>query len=332
MKPQETPPSAPLLLRARFFVEASALSLAVAATRHMPRPALSILARVLGTLTFLIDFRGRATAEENLRCAFPEKTPRERRALARQSYEHMAFTFLDLFWARNLTAENWPDYIDHVVEDPAATDLAEKSSAVWITPHYGNFEWSALVQGLRGIQIQIIAQNFRNAALTPLFKQLRQKTGHRIIPQERAMIRLFKALKSGGHTALLSDLNVELSQSPAIIDCFGMKTCVTTLHAILAVRCDVPVLPVVVTRLPGGRYRMTMTPPMHFKKSDSTAHIAQCCWDAFEPHIRKNPAQWLWMYKHWRYRPASAASADYPSYANEKRKFDKILAAQDARD
>lgn len=318
------------MLRARFLIEAITLRSAIFITGYLPRPLIVATASILGRLAFLVDRRGRRTAEENLRCAFPAKSAHERKSIARQAYQHMAFTFLDLFWARNLTEENWKHYVDLEIDDPVATAKAEQSSAIWITPHYGNFEWSALVQGLRGITIQIIAQNFRNGALTPMFKQLREKTGHRIIPQERAMIRLFKALKAGGHIALLSDLNVELSQSPAIIDCLGLKTCVTTLHAVLAVRCDVPVLPVIVTRLPQGRYRMSVTPPLYFDQKDSPATIAQRCWDAFEPHIRENPAQWLWMYKHWRYRPADAAPGDYPDYSHAKRKFDKILAAQNA--
>ena len=317
-------------MRTRYVLEAVALKAVVYATARLPRLAVGWLASWLGAVAYCADVRGRKTALENLRCAFPEKSRAERQSLARQSYQHMAFTFLDLFWAQNLTQDNWRDYVDLVFEDPEGTERAEATSAVWITPHFGNFEWSALIQGIRGVRIQIIAQNFRNAALTPIFKNLREKTGHQIIPQERAMLRLFKALKSGGHTALLSDLNVDLSQSPAVIDCFGLKTCVTTLHAVLAVRCKVPVLPVVVIRLKNGRYRMVTTPPLHFTADTPAWQIAQRCWDAFEPYIREHPEQWIWMYKHWRYSPATASAGEYPDYSHPKRKFDRILAAQNA--
>ena len=315
-------------MRTRYALEAAALEAAIFTTGSLSRRIVGWLACSLGAMAYYADFRGRVTALENLRCAFPEKSLAKRRSLARQSYQHMAFTFLDLFWAQNLTADNWEDYVDLVFEEPETTRHVEATSGIWITPHFGNFEWSALIQGLLGIHFQIIAQNFRNAALTPLFKKLREQTGHRIIPQERAMLRLFKVLKKGGHTALLSDLNVDLSQSPAVIDCFGLKTCVTTLHAVLAVRCEVPVIPVVVIRLEDGRYRMVATRPLHFSADMPAWQIAQRCWDAFEPYIREHPEQWLWMYKHWRYSPATAPAGDYPEYAHPKRKFDRILANQ----
>ena len=52
--------------------------------------------------------------------------------------------------------------------------------------------------------------------------------------------------------------------------------------------------------------------------------IAQACWNSFEPYVRKNPAPWLWMYKHWRYRPANA-ERPYPFYAHVYEAFDEIL-------
>jgi hypothetical protein len=58
--------------------------------------------------------------------------------------------------------------------------------------------------------------------------------------------------------------------------------------------------------------------------------IAQACWDSFEPYVRKNPAPWLWMYKHWRYRPAKA-QRPYPFYANFFRPFEELLQRDVAR-
>ena len=41
--------------------------------------------------------------------------------------------------------------------------------------------------------------------------------------------------------------------------------------------------------------------------------------------VRKNPAPWLWMYKHWRYRPLAANPAAYPFYANVSEDFERRL-------
>jgi lauroyl/myristoyl acyltransferase len=54
--------------------------------------------------------------------------------------------------------------------------------------------------------------------------------------------------------------------------------------------------------------------------------IAQRCWDACEPFVRARPGEWLWSYKHFRYRPKDAVRA-YPAYANESSKFEMLLGA-----
>ena len=46
-------------------------------------------------------------------------------------------------------------------------------------------------------------------------------------------------------------------------------------------------------------------------------------------YVRKTPAPWLWMYKHWRYRPAHS-DRPYPFYANFYRLFEDMLEANKA--
>ena len=65
--------------------------------------------------------------------------------------------------------------------------------------------------------------------------------------------------------------------------------------------------------------------PLEFSKEDFHQKIAQMCWESFEPTIRQRPEQWLWLYKHWRYRPVEDAGC-YPFYANSSEKFARELA------
>jgi hypothetical protein len=64
--------------------------------------------------------------------------------------------------------------------------------------------------------------------------------------------------------------------------------------------------------------------PLAFAKEASYQQIAQMCWDKFEPIIRQHPEQWLWLYKHWRYRPVEDADR-YPFYAKHSEKFEREL-------
>ncbi|MEX2578599.1 MAG: lysophospholipid acyltransferase family protein [Verrucomicrobiales bacterium] len=290
----------------------------------LPRGAAHRLGRGLGSLAYLVDKRGRSTATENLTLIFgEEKDEAEIRRLARDSYRSFARTVVDQFWSRRLDAGNWTTYCDLQLEDPEVVEAARETGAIWVTPHYGNFEWIALLMGFRGYKFTIVAQDFKNASLTDIYRKNRETSGHEVIPQRGAIRRLLKNLKRGGHAAFLSDLTIRPSKSATIIECFGRKTCVTAIHAELMKRTGVAVIPGICIPQPDGTYVMRGFKALRFGPEDTDQSIAQACWNVFEPVIRENPAPWLWMYKHWRYLPEGEEEY-YPSYAGKNERFNQL--------
>ena len=190
--------------------------------------------------------------------------------------------------------------------------------------HHSNFEWLSLACGYLGFAGTIISQEFKNSLLDPIFKKLREQSGHELIPREHGIVRLYKVLRRKGRTALLVDLTIPPIQGAVAIDCFGLKTSVTSAHAWLHRQTGVPIVPAHCEPLPHGRYRLVFHRAIESDAGMGDRQIAQACWNSFEPYIRKNPAPWLWMYKHWRYKPTHA-DRTYPFYAQAWRRFDELL-------
>jgi lauroyl/myristoyl acyltransferase len=86
----------------------------------------------------------------------------------------------------------------------------------------------------------------------------------------------------------------------------------------------VPIVPAHCEPLLDGRYRLIFHPKIDKTDEMTEQQIAQTCWNSFEPYVRKNPAPWLWMYKHWRYKPTHA-DRKYPFYAQQWRRFDQMV-------
>ncbi|HRJ09814.1 MAG TPA: lysophospholipid acyltransferase family protein [Prosthecobacter sp.] len=310
----------------RYFCETCLVASAAWLLPRMPRGLILALARGIGSLAYLLDARGRRTALENLRAAFGDAFSEKRRAaVARGSYQNFARTFLDLFWSARLTRENWPEHvtIHHGAEDAEAR--ARRVGALWVTPHFGNFELASLFWGFRDFKFTVVAQDFKNPALTGIFKRLREHSGHTVIPQQGAMLRLMKTLKRQGHAALLTDLNVEPGRAATVIECFGLKTCVTTLHVQLARRLGLAIIPGVCLPMPDGRYEVHIFEAIEPADGQTDRQLAQRVWDHFEKAIREHPERWLWMYKHWRYQPARGRDPAYPDYAKANGDFWKMV-------
>jgi len=105
---------------------------------------------------------------------------------------------------------------------------------------------------------------------------------------------------------------------------------VTSAHAWLHERSGAPIIPAHCEPLSGGRYRVVFHPKIDNTAGMTHQQIAQACWNSFAPYVRKNPAPWLWMYKHWRYRPANA-DRPYPFYANFYRPFEDMVERGEGR-
>jgi len=293
-----------------------------AGVRLLPFPALKHLARFVGAIAFLLDRRGRQVAEANLEAAFGTMDRAKRRRIARQSYQSFARTVLELFWAPNFT----PEILQKYVRTEGVEHYEAGEPTIYVCLHASNFELLSLAQApVIGSGI-VVTQNFRNPLLGRIFDRLRASTGHTIIPQERAMMRMLRHLKAGGYFNAVVDFNLDPREASVIIDQFeGLKACVTQIHAALALHTKARIVPAECHAEPDGTYRLVHHTPIFVGPNDTPAQIAQRCWDVLEPYVRENPQYWLWSYKHWRYRANDETGSRYPFYANSAKRFDKKL-------
>lgn len=318
--------SRPLGQRIRFRIEYAGLWLASRLIPLLPLSVLRALSRFAGRLLFAFDRRGRAIAMENLRLVFGgEKSERELRKIARDSAAHFARTMLELFWARNFTADNYRDYMIMEGWEQARELNAKHKGGIFVCLHYGNFEWLSIAGAFERLPGCIVTQQFENPLLGPVFDDLRSLSGHRIIQQQRSMLVTLKHLKGGGNIGVLIDLQLHPKLPSVPVRCLDRWLPVTKLHVMLQQRTGLPIIPIESVPLPDGRYRTIAHDPIYFPPGATERDIAQKCWDFFEPQVRRQPEAWLWAYKHWRFVPKNADVA-YPSYAVHRDRFDRMLA------
>ncbi|MCK9588857.1 MAG: lysophospholipid acyltransferase family protein [Terrimicrobiaceae bacterium] len=296
--------------------------------QRLPRRCLVWLAIPLGSLAYRLDPRGRKVAMQNLDSVFGEDIDqRAKRGFAESGYRSFARTMLELFWSPNLTRET----ASKIFRTEGLAPEAAGVPTIYVTTHFSNFEWLGQnIRFFRGPGI-IVAQRLKNPLLGRYFDRLRGSTGHTIIPQERAIARMLKHLKGGGYFCAVIDLNLDPNEASVIIDEFsGLKTCVTQMHAALALHTGARIVPAECRPQPDGTHRMIYHKPLEYPPEATPAEIAQQCWDVLEPGIRENPGCWLWSYKHWRFKPSEGDVERFPDYANTAKRFDTALRIDEA--
>lgn len=293
---------------------------------RLPHRSLAWIAKPLGSVAYRLDSRGRKVSRQNLDAVFGDTMEDLKKNLvAEAGYRSFARTMLELFWSPNLTAAE----AKKIFKTVGLAGESVSGATIYVTTHFSNFEWLGQNMSFFREPGIVVAQRLKNPLLGGFFDRLRGSTGHTIIPQERAIARMLKHLKSHGYFCAVIDLNLDPNEASVIIDEFsGLKTCVTQLHAALALHTGAKVVPAECVPLPDGTYRMHYHPPLEYPEGTRAEEIAQQCWDALEPGIRQRPECWLWSYKHWRFKPSGDGAGRYPGYANTAGRFDKAVLAQ----
>lgn len=310
----------------RYRLEYIGLRLLAETIPRLPRRASLALARGLGTLYYLFDHKTRAVALENLRLtlgAALDEIARER--VARASFLNFSRAMVDLFWARNLTKENYARWTNPQGFEHAHEVVRKHGSVIFIVLHHGSYEWLSLSFGFAGLPVQIVSLDFKNPRLDDVFREIREHSGHTLIGQNQSMLKLLRAVRKRGGAGMLIDLALKLDRPGVAIDALGMKMYATFLHALLHARTGIPLVPLTNVPHPDGTCTVTAHPPVSFPPGATYQEIAQGCWTLMEPFIREQPELWLWNYRHWRYKPKDAAR-EYPFYAHVAKKFDQAIA------
>jgi KDO2-lipid IV(A) lauroyltransferase len=300
------------VLRFRYRAEFIAVSFLAWFIPRLARGSVLTLSRWFGNLAMHLDSRGRRLGLRNIEFAVRygklDLFGKSSTEILLACYQNFARGLFDLFWFRSISVETVNQWVQFEGEEYHLDELKTSTGGVFVTPHYGIFEWTSLAVGYHGLKLNIVAQDFSNPLLTRLFKKAREYSGHRVLSRDGAMLKILRAVRGGQNVAILPDLNIRHQGISTSIRMFGAPACLTSVHTEVARRCGVPIILAVCEPLPDGRAKLKIIDVLripHDLDAKGVNQVTQLIWDRFEEAIRRKPELWLWMYTHWRYQSDS---------------------------
>lgn len=277
----------------------------------LPRQVVLKVAKSVGIIAFHLDSRGRHLGRKNLETAVQhgglDLGARSHDDVLKACYQNFARCFLDLFWFSRLNSDTLQQWVKIENESAILESIRSDRGAVFLTPHYGIFEWASLCVGFRGLSLDIVAQDFKNAALKEVISRARECSGHRILSRQGAMLKLIRTARGGGNIAMLPDLNLSPQGAAVSINVFGLSAWMTAAHVEISRRCDASMVIAICEPQPDGRALLRVLDVIQAGGTNShlsRTELTQMVWDRIETAIRQRPELWLWMYRHWRFRPS----------------------------
>lgn len=173
------------------------------------------------------------------------------------------------------------------------------SGVILATGHFSFFEFGAVVLGRMGRKVTIATLPEPSDKLTAWRAEWRRRWGTETIAvgiDPFSSLQVARAIGEGHCMAMLADRPI--AERGISFDLPNGRTMLSSSPALLSSMTGCKVLPVVVARLPGGRYRITAKPAVQARRvphDQRNGEIARCTRELgaslFE-EIRRAPLQW----------------------------------------
>ena len=269
--------------------------------RWRSHPAARRFGRRLGGLAYDVFPAARRTAMRNLELALPELGPGERRRVARGCFRHFGAHFADLLSASRFTREDVATHFD--VEGWEHVEAAEEAAGGYILTagHYGSWELALYPLSLRIDKLQAVARPPNSPLVAADLKADRERFGALMVEKKGAGFRLLSAHRKGARIAMVIDQHVRPSAGIQV-PFMGHPAWTSPVLAMLSILTGAPVVHFTCVPAAGGRYRVSVRPPIEpaGQGEEAQAALTGRYMEEIERDVRARPELWLWMHRRWR--------------------------------
>lgn len=255
----------------------------------------------LGWLLRQAKRREHRIAARNLELCFTSLSAAERHALLERHFAAVGMSFVEM-------GIGWFTPIDRLLSrvtvfgrEHLDAALARGKGALLFTAHFTTLEVGVAVIEALATNVSCMYRPQRNAMMDVLIRRGRHRFAKEQIPRDnvRALVRSLR----DNNAVLYSPDQTYLGNQSALLPFFGEPAVTNTATSKLAKISGATVLPYFFRRLPDGKYRVDIGPPLADFPSDSPARDSERLFALLEEYIRLAPEQYLWLYKKFKGRP-----------------------------
>lgn len=263
---------------------------------------------IIGSLLYWLPNTSRNVADKNLQLCFPDLSTREHQQLLRTSMIESSKTMLEMgamwYWP---VERLWQldkgvigrEHIDNI--------RAEGRGVIALTPHLGQWEFlGMLAQSIA--PMTSLYRPPRMQKFDQFLKAARKRLGNTLAPTTASGVKMiFSSLKKGEMAGILPDQDP--GNSGVFAPFFGTDANTMTLINKLADRSHAGIVIAYAERLPWGRGFITHIHPVESKGilDKDPIKAASALNQAIEQCVLELPAQYQWIYKRFKKRPAGKA-------------------------
>jgi KDO2-lipid IV(A) lauroyltransferase len=258
---------------------------------------------VYSLLLFFVPKR-RRIIEQNLALCFPDKTPPQREAIAREMRHTLARSVAVFSHQKDLLKAGADKLIKTEGFEHLDAALKKGHGAITFTAHYGCWEIMAGYVCTLYPRIAMVTRPLDNPMLEELVSSVRASGGGGVFPSHDIFKQGLRLLRHNGILGILIDQN--FYKGGVFVDFFGRPAATTSVVSLLARRTGCAVLPMH-NRWEKDHLKIICEPPVALSTTadaeEAMMEDTQTMTKMVEGWVREDPGQWLWLHNRWKRQP-----------------------------
>lgn len=292
------------------------------------------MGRHIGNLVYYLNKRQRRTGYLNLKAALGYKIPpKELKKILRKSYQNLGRMLAEITKFPSLNKK----YLDKFIKIEGleyAEKVKEKGTGlIFLTAHFGNWELSAQIAGLKGFPMKVLAKAQRYERLNNLLNAYRNNNNCRVVAKGWGIKSILRSLKHNETLGILGDQDSR--RDDLFVDFLGRSVLAAKGVFSLASKTGSTIIPSFITRKDGPKHTLYMNRPLEFKKemlreTDIKKYLQEFH-NMLARHIKDKPEEYLWIQKRWRFSPEKSIlvlTDGKAGHLNQAKAICKLLKAE----
>jgi lauroyl/myristoyl acyltransferase len=259
-------------------------------------------AHVVGYIVFRVWDRGRTCLRENLRHVLGSSASREEiDTLAKTALRNYLKYLLDYVCQPRVTPEEVMRRVSFEGWENLGKSLEGGKGAILVGLHQGYWEITGGAVVLGGHRLNVVVESMPSPRLDRFMQERRRGMWMNVIPMEKGVKEMLRALRRNEHLVLLIDIpnsdgGVEVRFGDAL-------TTMPRGAATLALKTGASVVPIACVRRPDNTLLTFFGECIHFQPSGSLTTdvqaLTQAIMNALEPYIMRYPEQYYMFRRMW---------------------------------
>ncbi len=274
--------------------------------KNLPLSVSLALGRGLGNIAYFFDVKQRRIGYSNLKAAFSyKKEPGELKKILKGCYKNLGLMIAEIAKFPKLNSRYIQRYIKISGFKEADRIKNEGRGVIFLTAHFGNWELSAQVAGIKNYPMKVLAREQRHTKINDLLNSYRSMNNCEVITKGFSIKSILRSLKDGQILGMLGDQST--SKGGVLVDFLGRKTYTPQGPISIARKTKAEILPSFIIRKKGPKHSILIHKPLRAQVQKDTTSSSQGELQEFHnqlaDYIDKDPEQWLWMQKKWKFTP-----------------------------